>query len=97
MNHEPKFTQHEIERAKLYTTHLIHEIETALIGEIEKLEGKVPTNEELAKYGTQVLHQDLSMEYKWKGNLIVRVKPAQTNAEGQRGVMLEIYGENKDE
>lgn len=86
-----KFTPEELERAKAYTEHVVHEVETALIAEIEKMEGRVPANWEINKYGRQVLNKDMSMDYYWRGVLLVSVKPHQVNEEGQRGTNLIIH------
>lgn len=92
-----EFTPEEIAKAKLYTEHVMHETEDALIGEIEKVEGKVPSNEEIAQFGVQRLNKDMSMDYCWKGKLVIKVKPGQTNEKGERGVLIEVFGDKKHE
>ena len=84
-------TPEEMEKAKLYTQNLVHQIEQELIGEIEKIEGRVPLPYEISRYGRQVLHKDLSMDYTWKGVLILTVKPNHENEDGQRGMLLTIH------
>lgn len=98
-NSQPEFTPEEIDRAAHWTQHLFHMIEKELIGEIEKIEGKVPGRKLIKKFGRMVLHKDGSADYTWKSMLIVKVKPNQIK-DGQRGMMLEIvqHGEvAKDE
>jgi hypothetical protein len=77
--------------AKAYTENMIREIEKALITEIEKIEGKVPSKRQMAKHGVQRFDKVTGFtEYLWKGRLIVTMKPGQVNVEGRRGTMLEI-------
>lgn len=91
MSNVPQFTPEEIEKAKLYTEHVIHEIEMALIGEIEKIEGRVPLPFEIHSYGMQRWHKDMSSEYFWKGIRLVKCEVHQTDESGQRGTRLTIY------
>jgi len=85
-----KLTPEELEKAKLYTDNLVHQIEQELIGEIEKIEGRVPLPFEISQYGRQILHKDLSMDYTWRGRLILTVKPNHRNEEGELGTLLII-------
>lgn len=78
--------------AKLYTQHLIHEVEQALMGEIEKLEGKVPTKRQLTKHGVQRFDKKTGeTHYLWKDILLITIKPNQCDAEGRRGTLLVIH------
>ena len=63
-----------------------------VMGEIEKLEGKVPSTRQIAKHGTQKLIDKAgTTQYYWKGVLLLTVKPNQLDPKsGQRGTLLEI-------
>lgn len=50
-------------------------IEKALITAIEVIEGRVPSNEEVKKYGWRMIYPDGSEEYLWKDIVIVKVPP----------------------
>lgn len=85
------FTPDEVERAKLYTTHVVHEIELALLGEIEKIEGRIPGPGEMHLHGRCFWNKDMSQDYYWKGILLVTVKPNQEDEDGHRGTLLVIH------
>lgn len=51
------------------------QIEWKLIRQIEQLEGRVPTNEEVTKYGEHVIHEDRSESFSWKGQLLFTLPP----------------------
>lgn len=85
---EPNKTDYD--NAKAFTQNLLNEIETALICEIEKIEGKVPSKKQMSKHGVQRFDKKTGETYYlWKGNLIVTVKPNQLE-DGRRGTMLVI-------
>lgn len=83
-------SKQDYDNAKAFTQNLIHEIEEALICEIEKIEGKVPSKKQMSKHGVQRFDKKTGETcYLWKGNLIVTVKPNQLE-NGKRGTMLVI-------
>lgn len=95
-----KLSPEEAERCAHWTQNLFYTIEKELVGEIEKIEGHVPGKKLIKKFGRMVMHKDGSVDYTWRSMPVVKVKPNQINAEGQRGMLLEIvrHGEAiKDE
>lgn len=52
-------------------TEYISRRDTMLIGLIEEIEGRVPTNQELAEHCFCGLFPDGYSEFKWKGNTIM--------------------------
>lgn len=53
------------------------ETEQTLLARIEQIEGRVPTNQEVARYGLCTVHPNGVQAWTWKGTLIVQVKPAE--------------------
>lgn len=89
MKDMPQFTPEEIERAALYQTHVVNEIEQSIVAELEKIEGRVPTNAELAQYGRKHIDpKSLVMKFSWKGILLVEAIPMQVDENGRRGTKL---------
>lgn len=88
-NTEP--TEEELEKAAAYATYVLHEIEQAVIGEVEKIEGHVPSHEELTQHGRHMIHKDMSQDFYWKGIFLVSMNPNAVNDEGQRGTKLVIH------
>jgi hypothetical protein len=92
MSNISPFTPEEIQRAALYQTHVVNEIEQAIVGELEKIEGRIPTNTELADYGRKHIDpKSLTMKFSWKGILLVEAIPMQVDENGQRGTKLVIH------
>lgn len=89
----PLTEEQQLEAAKAYTTQVIHEIEKALIGEIEKIEGKVPTPDEMQKHGRCLIDKrTMANTYYWRDKLIVTARPGvQKNGSRQRGTMIEVH------
>lgn len=46
-----------------------------MIGVIEAIEGRVPTNDEIKTYGALAIHQDGREEWKWRGKTICVTSP----------------------
>jgi hypothetical protein len=58
-----------------YSRECARQIELALVTRIEEIEGRVPSNEEIAKYGIkQYETRSGKVEYHWKGIPIVRAE-----------------------
>lgn len=55
--------------------HFIQRIELSLVTRIEEIEGRVASNEEVARYAHRVIYPDGVSLYTWKGQPIVRVIP----------------------
>jgi len=54
----------------------IRAIELSLITSIEIIEGRVPTNEEVATFGRRVTQQGVEGEwFTWRGERILKVEP----------------------
>lgn len=84
-------SKQDYDNARAFTENLLHEVETALVAEIEKIEGKLPSPRQMAKHGVQRFDQKTGETYYyWKKALILTIKPNQVDAEGRRGTMLEI-------
>lgn len=90
---QPMTKEQTLEAAKIYTTQVVHETEQALIAEIEKMDGRVPSGVELAQYGRHVFHQsDLSSDYFYKGIHLVSVKPHQVDEKtGRLGTRIVVH------
>jgi hypothetical protein len=62
-----------------WETQLAREIvrctEAKLIERVEALEGRVPTNDEIKRYGARGIHPDGREEWKWRGITILIVEP----------------------
>lgn len=58
-----------------YARAVIGQVESILIEKIESLEGRVPTTEEVKKFGRKEIHQDGRVEYKWHGQLVLTTTP----------------------
>ena len=54
---------------------LLQKVEERLVARIEELEGRVPSNEEVARHGHRVIYPDGKQEYTWKGMKILEVLP----------------------
>jgi hypothetical protein len=81
----------DYQNAKAFLNHQISEIESALICEIEKIEGKVPAPKELSRFGIQRFDKVTGFtHYLWKDVLLLTVKPNQCR-DGKRGTLLEIH------
>lgn len=48
-------------------------LDTAMIGIIEEVEGRVPTNAEIMEHCKRLIHPDGEWEYKWRGRTILHV------------------------
>jgi hypothetical protein len=90
---QPMTKEQTLEAAKIYTTLAIHETEKALIAEIEKMDGRVPSGVELTQYGRHVFHPiDLSSDYFYKGIHLVSVKPRVIDEKtGRLGTRIVIH------
>lgn len=87
-NEQP--SQQDFANAKAFTENMIHEIESVLLGEIEKLEGKVPSMRQLQKHGVERFDKTTGFtHYLYKDILLVTVKPNQLK-DGKRGTVLEV-------
>lgn len=76
-------------RAELYVTSVVHEVENILIAEIEKIEGHVPSAQELGVHGTMRVLKDGSHHYTWRGNWILTIGWGQKNViTGQKGTQI---------
>lgn len=81
--------------AKNFSTSLVHEIESALIGEIEKIEGKVPLPIELMEHGSCRMDGVTGdQQFFWKGRLLVTVKVGQVQ-DGRKGVLIEVHRQDE--
>jgi hypothetical protein len=64
-------------------------IERCLLGAIEQIEGRVPTNDEVMAHGRRLIHPDGKQTYTWKGKPIVEVPREPLKFVGHKA-MLEI-------
>lgn len=49
------------------------EVELLLIKELEKIEGRVPNNDEVSRHGHCLIHCDGARDYQWKGKTVLRI------------------------
>ena len=54
---------------------LMRQTDQLLIGRVEEIEGRVPTNHEIKQHAFCGLYPDGRKEYKWKGVAILTVMP----------------------
>ena len=66
-------------------------INDLFIGYAEVREGRVPTNDEIKRYGSRELHPDHTCKYLWKGEPVLSTKPV---VEGL--LVTRLYGEPLD-
>jgi hypothetical protein len=52
-------------------------VELALITRLEQIEGRVPTNAEVAAHALQAIYPSGTREFKWRGQTFLRVVPYQ--------------------
>lgn len=62
-------------------------VEKHLVGAIEQLEGRVPTNEEVARYGRTESRRDGSETYFWKDRPVLIVSATKFVGEGDTKVV----------
>ena len=55
-------------------------VELLLLTELEKIEGRVPSDEEVSKYAHCLMHADGRREYLWRGKCVLRVDSWLVNA-----------------
>jgi hypothetical protein len=93
IRNQPMTKEQTLEACRIYTTQVIHETEKALIAEIEKMDGRVPSGVELTQYGRHVFHpDDLSSDYFYKGIHLVSVKPhALDEKTGRLGTRIIVH------
>lgn len=71
-------------------------IERTLVGAIEQIEGRVPTNEEVKLHGKRVVNTDRSETYTWKGQPIISISSnPMTFRDGK--MVMELESVFKDE
>lgn len=56
-----------------YYRRVAAEVELRLVTNIKEIEGRVPTNDEVARYGQCAIHVNGDTEYKWRGQTVARV------------------------
>ena len=88
----PELTPEQIrEAAKNYSNVLVHETEKALIGEVEKIEGKVPLPIEIMEHGTCRMDAVTGkQDYFWKGILLVSVEVG-IEEDGVKGSRIVVH------
>lgn len=50
-------------------------IERTLVTMVEAVEGRVPSNDEVRRYGQRLVHRDGKESYVWRGELLFNVEP----------------------
>lgn len=56
------------------------EIEKRVVARLEEIEGRVPTNDEVALHGNRLVYPDGKQEIQWKGVTILRIHSPEFNA-----------------
>lgn len=59
------------------------EVERLLITELEKVEGRVPNNEEVQEFASCAISPDGTRHYRWKDKSILVVKPWKLSESGK--------------
>lgn len=53
----------------------VYECECLLVGHLEILLGRVPSNNEIRQHGLCGIHPDGTREYQWKGETFLKIAP----------------------
>lgn len=69
---------------------VLRNTEHHLVGIIERLEGRVPSNDEVRRHGACGIYPNGMCEYKWRGRSILLVHPAEADDMGKIQVRFDV-------